>query len=241
MCRVHLLHDARRVPHVGDLGLRLHQPLPVHEARRVEQRGIAEMGLQRAVGGGAEVVVVHLDADPRFTPAARRDDLAQIVHRVALGGHHVVVRVADDVVVCHEHGAFRPVGVHAAPEPHRIAVQRQQHALVHVEGPAVVAGQPRHVRGVGDDEELEPSLVHRAPGLRDPRRVLLAREGGPGRRGRTASTSRGRGIAHGRVSPERLRRRLTVASYALPRGLGMPSRMPAVAEPISASGAGARA
>ena len=74
----------------------------------------------------------------------------------------------------HEHGALRSVGVHAAPEPDRIAFEREQHTLVHVEGPAVVAGQPSHVRGVGDDEQVEPSLVHRAAGLRDPGRVLVA-------------------------------------------------------------------
>ena len=85
-------------PHEGNLGLGLHDPLPVHEARRVEQRRLAQMSLQRAVGGGAEVVVVHLDADPRAAPAAPGDDLAQVVHRVALGGHHVVVPVGDDVV-----------------------------------------------------------------------------------------------------------------------------------------------
>ena len=181
--RVHLLHDARRVPHVGDLGLRLHEPLPVHQPRRVEQRRIAQMGLQRAVCGGAEVVVVHLDADPRSLPPTRGDDLAQVVHRMALGGHHVVIRVADDVVVRHEHGALRPVGVHAAPEPHRIAFEREEHTLVHVERPTVVAGQPRHVRGVGDDEQIEPSLVHRPAGLRDPCRVFVAREGELDRRG----------------------------------------------------------
>ena len=82
---------------------------------------------------------------------------------MALGGLHVVVRIADDVVVRHEHRALRSVGVHAAPEPHRVAFEREEHALVHVERPALVAGQPGHVRRIGDDDEIEsparPSLA----------------------------------------------------------------------------------
>ena len=234
---MHLLHDARRVPHVGDLGLRLHESLPVHEARRVEQRRLAEMGLQRAVRGGAEVVVVHLDADPRSAPAAPGDDRAQIVHRVALAGHHVVVRVAHDVVVRHEHGALRPVGVHAAPEPHRIACEREEHALVHVEGPAVVAGQPRHVRGVGDDEQVEPSPVHRAAGLRDPRRVFVAREGEFDRRGRVAFAARGGGAVQGPRISEGVWSFHDHIAYAAARDSavrsGGPGRLPAQAPPDS--------
>ena len=171
---MHLLHDARRDLHVPDFRLRLHDPLPVHEAGGVEQGRFAQMRLQRTVRGGAEVVVVHLHADARSAPPALLDHFAQAVHRMALGGLHVVVRVADDVVVRHEHGALRAVGVHGAPEPHRVAFEAEQHALVHVERPAVVAGKPRHVRRVADDEEVESPFGHRPAGPRDAPRVLLA-------------------------------------------------------------------
>src|SRR6478752_49752 len=36
---------------------------------------------------------------------------------------------------------------------------------MHIEGPAVVAGEPVHVRRVGNDKHIDPGLFHRITGL----------------------------------------------------------------------------
>ena len=163
---MHRLDDPRCPAHVLDLAARLHRPLPVDKTGAIDEAGVRQVALQRSKAGGAEVVVVHLDADREAIPAARGDHgVGQVVHRVPLGRLHVVVRIATDVGIVHEHGAPRAIGVLAAAEPHRVAILRQQHALVDVERPAVVAGEPGHVRGIGDDQQLDAARLHRAPGL----------------------------------------------------------------------------
>ena len=175
--RMHLLDDARRDAHVLDLARRLHRALPVHERGCIDPLRLRQVLGQRRIRSRAEVVVVHLHADAALLPAARRDDFGrQIVHRMAHWRLHVVVRIADDVVVRHERRALRAVRILAATEPDRLAFHREQHALMHVERPAVVAGQPRHVGRVGHDHEIDARLLHRAPCLRDARVILAALE-----------------------------------------------------------------
>jgi predicted O-methyltransferase YrrM len=81
------------------------------------------MLLQRGEGGGAEVVIVHLDADRELAPAAL-DDLRQQIHRVTLGRLHIVVGVADDVVMAEIGGALGAVGILLAAVPDRLALRR---------------------------------------------------------------------------------------------------------------------
>ena len=169
---VHPLHEPRRRAHVGELLLRLHRPLPVHQPLGVLKRRVRQVALQRGVGGRREPVIVHLDGDPRLVPAALDDPFRQEVHRMAHLGLHVVVRVADDVRLAHEAAPACAIGVLAPAEPDRIAVQRQQHRLVHVERPPVVAGQPGHVGRVRADHQLDPARLHRPAHLGDARGVL---------------------------------------------------------------------
>ncbi|MDR8840444.1 hypothetical protein FEP81_04778 [Burkholderia multivorans] len=175
--RMHPFDDARGHAHVFDLARRLHRALPVHECRRVDPARGGQVLLQRRVRGRAEVVVVEFDADAQCAPAARRNHFGrQVVHRVAIRRLHVMIGIADDVVVRHEHGALRAVRVLAAAEPHGFAVHRQQHALVYVERPAVIAGQPAHVGRVRDDKQVDAGPLHRRARLRDARSVFAARE-----------------------------------------------------------------
>ena len=97
---VHRLDDARGLAHVVDLGRALDRALPVDQRRRVDEARIRQVLLQRREGGGGEPVIVHLDADRQLVPAALGDAPAdRIVHRMALGRLHIVVGIADDVVV----------------------------------------------------------------------------------------------------------------------------------------------
>ncbi len=89
---------------------------------------------------------------------------------------HVVVGIADDVVLAHVDRALGAVGVLPAPEPHGIARRGDHHALVDIEGPAVVARQPGHVGGVGDDQQLDPAMLHRLARLGQTLGVLLPAE-----------------------------------------------------------------
>ena len=177
---VHRLDDAGGAAHVADLGRALHGALPVDEAGGVGKRAFGRCALQRGEGGGGEPVVVHLDAGAEPVEAARGELAGEVVHRVALGRLHVVVGVADDVGVGEPGGALGAGGVLAAAEPDRVAGRRHDDGLVDVERPAVVAGQPVHVRGVADDQELDALRLHRGAGAGEAVGVLGGGEAGVG-------------------------------------------------------------
>ena len=73
----------------------------------------------------------------------------QAFHRIAGGGLYMPVGMAQHLVVLHPHRTPPANGILKAPPPRRIAIQSQNHSLVHVERPAVMAGQPRLVRRIG--------------------------------------------------------------------------------------------
>ncbi|MNC30527.1 hypothetical protein D3C75_788140 [compost metagenome] len=75
-------------------------------------------------------------------------------------GLHIDVRITDDIFLLHEHRALGAVGILPATEPHGLAVERQQHALMNVERPTVIAGQPGHVRRIGDQQQLDTLRLH---------------------------------------------------------------------------------
>ena len=77
---------------------------------------------------------------------------------------------------CSQHGALGAVRVLAAAVPDRLAFDRDQHALMHIERPAVVAGQPVHVGRIGHDQQVDARLRHRGPCLGDARVVFRAGE-----------------------------------------------------------------
>ena len=99
---------------------------------------------------------------------------------MALGRLHIVVGVADDVGVGQPGGALGAGGVLAAAEPDRVAGRRHDDGLVDVERPAVVAGQPVHVRRVADDQELDALRLHRGAGAGEAVGVLGGGEAGLG-------------------------------------------------------------
>ena len=164
---MHGIDDGGSAADEVDLVVALDGALPVDQPGRVEERGICEVPAQRCVGGGREPVIVHLDADARRTPAARRDDLRKLVHRMAFRILHIAVLVAHDIVVAHEDRALGALGIHAAAPPDGLALEAQQHGLMHVEAPAVIAGEPGHVGRVRDDDEVDPPFRHGGPCLRD--------------------------------------------------------------------------
>ena len=158
---VHVFDDARSDAHVSDFLGRLDRPLPVHQPDRVDQLGLRQVFLQRQIRGGAEIIVIHFHADGQRVPTPGTDDFPrQVIHRMAFPGLHVDVRVTDDVLVLHEHRALGAVGVLPATEPDWLAVERQQHALVNVKRPTVIAGQPGHVRRIGDQQQLDALNLH---------------------------------------------------------------------------------
>jgi hypothetical protein len=55
--------------------------------------------LQAFPGCGSKPVIVHLHANARLLPATLLDDAGQVIHRMALAGLHIMVRIADDVVM----------------------------------------------------------------------------------------------------------------------------------------------
>ncbi len=173
---VHSLDDPGSLAHVVDLGCTFHRALPVDQRGGVDEACIGQMLLQRSEGGGREPVIVHLDADGELAPAAIGKHVGQEIHRVTLGRLHVVVGVADDVVMREIGGALGAVGVLAASIPDRLARWRHDDSLMHVERPAVITGQPRHVGRVADDEEIDAFNRHGLPCLGEAFRKFAARE-----------------------------------------------------------------
>ena len=112
------------------------------------------------------VVAVHLGRDVHVMPTSFGQLLSEVFRRVSLGRHHVMVGVANDVVGGHIGGAVSADRIHVATKPDRTAIGADDHTLRGVERPPVVAGKPRHVRRVGDDEHLDALSVHRRASLR---------------------------------------------------------------------------
>ena len=173
---VHLADDPPGNPHIFEFLGALLGALPVHETGCVQEAVGREMGLKRGVGGGGEPVIVHLDADREMAPSPIGDDRREIVHRMAFAGLHVVIRIADDIVMAQIGGALGTIGVLLAAEPDRLAFRGHENPLMDIEGPAVIARQPSHVGRVGDVEELDARRLHGAPRLGETGGVFLAGE-----------------------------------------------------------------
>ena len=72
----------------------------------------------------------------------------------------VGVIVADDIVIIQIGGALGTGAVHGAAPPDGLAFVGQQHALMHVERPPVIARQPRHIGRIGDKQRVQPAVGH---------------------------------------------------------------------------------
>ncbi len=142
---MHALNDAGGAAHVFNLDRAFHCALPVHQRSRIAEGRVGQVLDEREIGGGGEVVVLHLHADDGLPPAALQDQLRQSLHRVLFRVLDIGVVIADDIFSGHRDGAPRAGQINAASPPDRLALQAQQHALMGVERPAVIAGQPGHV------------------------------------------------------------------------------------------------
>ena len=70
-------------------------------------------------------------------------------------------RERDDVAPRQVGGEMSAFGVLGAAEPdRRFFLRVNQHALRHIEGPAVEAGEPAHIGGILADDEVEAGFVH---------------------------------------------------------------------------------
>ena len=129
------------------------------------------------MGGGGIIVIIHLDADPRGGKPQFCQQFRQFLHRMLVGVLHEGIVIATNIVVAfHEHGAPRAKRVHRTAPPDRIAVMGQDHALKDIEGPAVIACQPRHIRRVGDKDRIQPAYLHLGTGLGDAAQIFAGRE-----------------------------------------------------------------
>ena len=179
---MHGFDDAGGTPHELDLGRGLDEPLPVDEPRHILEDRVRQVLLQCRMGRSREIIIVELHADLLFAPTLLLDDPGEMIHGVAFGGLNEMIRVADDVVVVHEDRALGAIRVKAAAPPDRLAFEAEQHGLVHIERPAIIAGEPGHVGGIRDQQHLDALLLHGLPGLGDAGRVLVPREMQRGRR-----------------------------------------------------------
>ena len=164
---MHMFDNAGGATHVLDLARGFHRTLPVNKAGAVDDPGLRQVLDQRHMGGGGIVVVVGLDPQARGFSAQLLDQLCQFLHRVLFGVLHKGVIIADDVVGGHEYGPFRPRRIHRAAPPHGVARQSQNDRLMHIERPSVIAGQPRHVRRIGDHDHVKAAPVHFGAGQGD--------------------------------------------------------------------------
>ena len=173
---VHLFHDAAGNAHVIEFPLRFDRSLPVHQTRCVLQFGIRKIAEERHVGGSRKIVIVEFDTDLERAPAAIGHDRRQKIHGMPIGRLHVVVGIAQDMSVIHVDRALRAVAVLQSAVPERFIVQRDKHALVNVEGPAVIGRQPGHVGRIRHNQELYARILHSRTHLREPAPVFLNRE-----------------------------------------------------------------
>src|SRR5690606_32625382 len=80
------------------------------------------------------------------------------------------------IVMADPRGAFRAISILTATVPDRFPFHRKHNALMHVKGPAVIAGQPMHIGWIGDDDDIEACLLHCATGFCYPLIVFRAGE-----------------------------------------------------------------
>jgi hypothetical protein len=172
----HLLGDAGRLAHEGDLLVGLDAPLPVDERGRVDELGLRQFLPEDEVGLGGEIIVLQFEPDPFFAVATVPEDRRQILHGMAHVRLHVGVRVAGDILIGHPDRADRAVGVLRSSPPDRVCVVEDDHALMHVERPAVIAGDPRHVRRVLHEKYVDVARGHGLAHLRETPRILAKGE-----------------------------------------------------------------
>src|SRR5690606_38115255 len=89
---------------------------------------------------------------------------------------HEMGSITDHAVVAHPDCADGAICILATSQPDRVGIVKNDHSLMHVERPAVIAGQPRHVRRVLDKQHVYPTFFHGATHLGQATGVLVSRE-----------------------------------------------------------------
>ena len=96
---------------------------------------------------------------------------------MALRRLDIVIFIIMDIAVIHEDCAFRAIGILFPPVPDRRSVQGQQHTLMNIERPAVIARQPSHIGRISDDQKLDSLFLHGVARLGHPVRILIKAKG----------------------------------------------------------------
>ena len=145
------------------VGLLIH---PVHQVVAILEGGVRQAALDGLLALGGEIVGVGLGGNDFLVQAAGLQDIRHVLIGVLEGIVHIVVGVGIDVVLIQIGGETGGVAVLAAAEPDGLVqVQGYDHALMHIEGPAVKAGEIVHVGGVRDDQHVNAVLLHALAGL----------------------------------------------------------------------------
>ena len=156
---MHALDDAGSAAHEQDLGFGFHGTAPVDQCRCIDQFAVDCLA-QHIVCLCRVIIVLHLDADTPGRKTTFGEQLAQMIHRVALGRHDIVVGIRNDVVMRQIAGALRSDRIHAPAPEDRVALGADDDALMDIEAPPVIAGQPCHVRRIDGDQCVQPGTGH---------------------------------------------------------------------------------
>jgi hypothetical protein len=121
--------------------------------------------LQREEGAHREEVRLALVADPaRLVADAVEQGLRDPVAGVAVGLVDERLGVAEDLLGREGgRGAVGTVRIHFAHDEQRLAVERQEQHLGHVERPRVVAREVVEVCGVGHEQGVKAAGTHPLP------------------------------------------------------------------------------
>ena len=66
--------------------------------------------------------------------------------------------------------------IHVAAPPDRLSLHGQDHALMDIEGPTVIAGQPRLIGRIRDKDRVQPGSGHRCAGFRNTSIIFVLAE-----------------------------------------------------------------
>ena len=78
-------------------------------------------------------------------PTPLKNQVREIIHGVSLGRLNIMIRIAEDALVIHPDSTTCTLSVLFAAKPDWITHGGEKYALVDVERPTIVTGQPGHV------------------------------------------------------------------------------------------------
>ena len=141
-CAHNLLRNFCGFADEANLGIRFDQPLPIYQCGRIDQGRARQLFGQNSMRLGGVIVILHLDTDARPLKPAGPEVHGQILHWMNFGGLNKMVTIADYVLMLHPAGATSPQHVHVTAPPNRFALHGEDHPLMHIKRPPVIAGKP---------------------------------------------------------------------------------------------------